>query len=164
MINPAAEAPVSNKNFFRSPLTFSFTVKNINAPPNKQKTVPEMMINRKPINNSLAAGITNTQAITIKTPTSAQNIAWLNFPSTVYHLKIMRVLGIATNTAAPMNTQPVHIGNQVASSRPNPTPKRNLAPMCRKKYGFGTCLNFSTLSLNQPITHLLKDLRPACFA
>lgn len=35
--NPAAEAPVKIKNFFNIPFIFSFIVKNIKTPPNKEK-------------------------------------------------------------------------------------------------------------------------------
>ena len=86
--NPTEEAPVNNKNFLSIPPTFSFTVKNINATPNKKKTAPEMVINQKLMTNSLTAGITNTLAITTKIPTNAQNIDQLSFPFTSSYLLI----------------------------------------------------------------------------
>ena len=133
-INPAEEAPVSIKNFLRIPPTFSFTVKNINATPNKKKTTPEMIIKRKPVSNSLNAGMKNTLAITTKTTTNAQNIDQLNFPFTLSHFpRIILALGIAISKAIMMNIQPVHTGSQVANSTPKPSPTRDLAAICMAK-------------------------------
>ncbi|MBA7714506.1 hypothetical protein ES703_123531 [subsurface metagenome] len=84
--NPAAEAPVNKKNFLSIPPTFSFTVKTINATPNKKKTAPEMIRKSKPMSNSLNTGMKKTLAITTKVITSAQNIDQLNFPFISSHL------------------------------------------------------------------------------
>ena len=88
---PAAEAPVNIKNFLSAPPTFSLTVKNINATPNKKKTVPEMIINQgniDPLNAGINAAIAIPLAITTKTPTNAQNIDQINFPFTPSYLLI----------------------------------------------------------------------------
>jgi hypothetical protein len=57
--NPAEEAPVNSKNFLSIPPTFSFTVKNINVPPNKQKIKNGNKNRREPPSKSLNAGIEN---------------------------------------------------------------------------------------------------------
>ena len=71
--NPTEEAPVNIKNFLSPPPTFPFTVKSINATPNKEKTTSEMMRKRKPMISSLRAGMENTLAMTTKIPTNAQD-------------------------------------------------------------------------------------------
>ena len=84
---PMAEAPVNNKNFLSIPPTFSFTVRNINATPNKKKAAPEMIIKRKRKlpSNSLNGGIAIAPGITMNNPTNAQNIDQINFPFTFSH-------------------------------------------------------------------------------
>ncbi len=81
--NPAEEAPVNSRNFFRIPFTFSLTVKTISATPNKKKATPEMIRNQRnigPLNAGTKVAMENTLAMITKTPTSAQNIGQLNFP------------------------------------------------------------------------------------
>ena len=72
--NPVAEAPVNIKNFFNFPVTFSFTVKNINTIPNKKKTRNGNKNRIEPLKNSLTAGIKNSLTITRKIPTNAKNV------------------------------------------------------------------------------------------
>ena len=79
---PTAPAPVNIKNFLSIPPTFSFTVKNIKATPNKKRTVPEMIRNQRniePLNAGIIAAMKNPLAVTTKIATNAQNIAQLNF-------------------------------------------------------------------------------------
>ena len=65
--NPAAEAPVSIKNFLSFPFTLPFIVKNISAAPNKEK-IKNGNRKRGPFINSVTAGMKNILTIIKKTP------------------------------------------------------------------------------------------------
>ncbi len=69
--NPAAEAPVSIKNFLSFPFTLPFIVKNISAAPNKEKIRNGDRKRREPFINSVTAGMKNILRITKKTPIKA---------------------------------------------------------------------------------------------
>ena len=57
MKNPDEEIPISNKNFFNLPFTFSFIVKNISIVPSKKKMANGSKKRSEPLNKSLIFGI-----------------------------------------------------------------------------------------------------------
>ena len=67
--NPAAEAPVSIKNFLSFPSTFCTRVKPISTLPNITRTTPEIII-KVPLINPLNTGIKITLIAKIKTAIS----------------------------------------------------------------------------------------------